>query len=178
MHLFLIAAGIFCMRICDVSIGTVRVIYTIRGRRLLSAGLGVLESGIWIVAISRLFVYVKEPASMVGWSLGFGAGTFVGITLEKWIATGHILMRIISTSQSQPLRDRLLGCGVGVTEVAGTGRDGNVQILFVVAPRRRGDELLRIVEETDPDAFITLDPTNHAAGGYLPMAFTPSSMRK
>ena len=98
MQPYWIALLIFAMRILDVSIGTVRVIYTIRGHKLVSVMLGIVESGIWIFAISRAFKYVDTPISMIGWSVGFGAGTFVGITLEKWIATGHILMRIISPS--------------------------------------------------------------------------------
>ena len=52
MNELLIALLIFCMRIADVSIGTVRTIYTIRGHRAVAAGLGVIESGIWILAIS------------------------------------------------------------------------------------------------------------------------------
>lgn len=154
------------------------MIYTIRGRRLISTGLGILESGIWIIAISRLFAYVKEPVTILGWAFGFGAGTFVGITLEKWIATGNIVMRIISTARPELLRKDLLDCGVGVTTMAGQGRDSAVQMLFVVAPRRRGDELLNIVRNNDPDAFITVDPIQQAIGGYMPLAVEPASMRK
>jgi uncharacterized protein YebE (UPF0316 family) len=166
------------MRIMDVSIGTVRVIYTIRGRRLVSAALGVLESGVWIFAISRAMKYVDNPASMLGWAFGFGAGTFTGITLEKWIATGEILMRVISPDHAWKLRTELLERGVGVTAVPGEGRDGNVLILFVVAPRRRGKELLALIQELDPEAFITVDPISHAVGGYMPLPAQATSMRK
>jgi uncharacterized protein YebE (UPF0316 family) len=51
MQPYWIALGILALRICDVSVGTVRVIYTIRGQRFVSACLGTLESGIWIFAI-------------------------------------------------------------------------------------------------------------------------------
>lgn len=178
MHPLLIALAIFAMRILDVSIGTVRVIYTIRGQRLLSATLGVIESFIWIFAISRAFKYVDTPASMIGWALGFGAGTFVGITLEKWIATGHIVIRIISPTQSRKLQAALLAEDVGVTALPGEGRSGDVFILFVVAPRRRGKHLLEVIEHHDPDAFITVDPVTHAIGGYMPIHAEPTSIRK
>jgi uncharacterized protein YebE (UPF0316 family) len=178
MQPYLIALGIFAMRICDVSVGTVRVIYTIRGRRFASMCLGTLESGIWIFAISRLFKYVDNPISMVGWSVGFGVGTVVGITIEKWIASGHILMRVISTHHPVELRRALMEESVGVTALPGAGRDGEVQILFVVAPRRRGNELLSIVQQIDPDAFITIDPISQAIGGYMPLPAEATSMRK
>jgi uncharacterized protein YebE (UPF0316 family) len=178
MHVYLLALGIFALRICDVSIGTIRVIYTIRGKRLVSAGLGVLESGIWIFAISKLFASVTEPITMIGWALGFGAGTVVGITLERWIASGHILMRVISPESADNLRLKLLELGVGVTAVPGEGRDGKVQFLFVVAQRRRGDELLKVVQSIDANAFITIDPISHAVGGYMPMHVEASAIRK
>jgi uncharacterized protein YebE (UPF0316 family) len=173
-----IALLIFGLRICDVSIGTVRVIYTIRGNRIASATLGFLESFIWILAISRAMKYVNNPMSMVGWATGFAAGTVLGITLERWIATGHILMRIISVAKAEDLRDALRGCGVGVTAVAAEGRGGAVMVLFAVAPRKRGKEMLRVVKDTDPDAFITIEPVSQAIGGYLPGVVEASGIRK
>jgi uncharacterized membrane-anchored protein YitT (DUF2179 family) len=41
-------------------------------------------------------------------------------------------------------------------------------ILFVVAPRRRGKELLELVRQTDDKAFVTVDEVNTPMGGYLP----------
>src|SRR5688500_16666112 len=83
MEPYIIALLIFGLRLIDVSIGTVRVIYTIRGNRLASFLLGVVESGVWIFAISKAFVHVDHPASMIGWAFGFGAGVALGITLEQ-----------------------------------------------------------------------------------------------
>jgi uncharacterized protein YebE (UPF0316 family) len=108
MNPALIALMIFCLRICDVSIGTVRVIYTIRGNRTISAVLGFIESLIWIFAISRAFALVgQNPIGMIGWAAGFATGTVLGITLERWIATGHILMRVISLEKAEAAARRV-----------------------------------------------------------------------
>lgn len=164
----LTALLIFFLRIIDVSIGTVRVIYTIRGQKLLSAALGALESGIWIFAISRAFKHVDHPMSMIAWALGFATGTYAGIALEQWIGTGQVLVRVISRSHALRLRELLHGAGFGVTAVQGQGRDGNVLVIFVVTPRRRGKELLAMIQQIDPDSFVTLEPVAKAIGGYLP----------
>ena len=179
MHELLIALLIFTMRIADVSIGTIRTIYTIRGRRGVAMCLGIIESGIWILAISKAVELMKHnPWAMVGWAFGFGAGTFVGITVEQWLAAGHILMRVISLEKACALRDALLGEDVGVTRLPGEGRNGEVNVLFVVAARRRGDELIRTVQAIDPHAFITIDPINKAIGGYMPLPAPATSVRK
>ena len=173
-----IALLIFCLRICDVSIGTVRVIYTIRGNRVASAVLGFLESLIWIFAISRAMAYVNNPASMIAWASGFAAGTVLGITLERWIATGHIIMRVISLEKAEQLRDTLREASVGVTALNADGRGGARLVLFCVAPRKRGREMIKTVQAIDPDAFITIDPVSQAIGGYLPGVVEASAVRK
>jgi uncharacterized protein YebE (UPF0316 family) len=179
MHDFLIALLIFAMRIADVSIGTIRTIYTIRGQRTVAMLLGILESGIWILAISKAVALMQQnPWAMVGWAFGFGSGTYVGITVERWLAAGTIIMRVISLDKPCELRDALLNEHAGVTRLPGEGRSGEVNVLFVIAPRRRGDALIALVQRIDPDAFITIDPIQRAIGGYLPVPVPPHTVRK
>lgn len=179
MSLLATAFLIFLLRIIDVPIGTVRMIYTVRGYRTIAMVLGFFESLVWIFAISRLMAVVKEnPLNMVAWAIGFSAGTVVGITIEKWIATGSVMLRIISVYHSDELRDKLRGADYGVTTVQGEGKDGSILILFVVASRRRAREAIHSIEQIDPDAFITIEPVSHAIGGYLPTTASPFSLRK
>jgi uncharacterized protein YebE (UPF0316 family) len=173
------ALTIFLLRITDVSIGTIRTIYSVRGQRMLATVLGFVESLIWIYAISRLVVTVKEsPWNMIAWAIGFAAGTYIGITIEKWIASGNILVRVISPKHAIRLRAKLLDAGYGVTALQGQGRDGEVMVMFVVAARRRGDEILEHIQSMDPDAFITVEPVSQAIGGYAPLLSPPPSMMR
>jgi len=170
---------IFLLRIGDVSIGTVRVLYTVRGKRVVSTALGFVESLVWIFAISRLMKTVNEnPINMVAWAIGFATGTAVGITLEQWIATGQVMVRIISVYHSAELRRALHEMGFGVTAVEGEGKDGSILILFVVAPRRRTKEVSKMIDQIDPEAFMTVEPISHATGGYLPESAGPTSLKK
>lgn len=162
---------IFILRIADVAIGTMRVMYVVRGQRLMAGTLALLESLIFIFAISRVFQNLNT-AKMLGYAAGFGVGTLVGITIENWIASGFILVRIISREKSAQMRDRLRECGFGVTVVHGEGREGNVMILFIVAPRRRGKEILPLINQVDDSAFVTIESINRAIGGYIPHVAT------
>jgi len=175
----LIALGIFALRIGDVSIGTVRVIFTIKGYRLLSALLGVVESGVWIFAISRVMKYVDSPISMIGWALGFAAGTVIGISLEKWIGTGSVIVRIISRNHVIRLKELLASEGFGVTAIAGQGVGGDVLVLFVVTPRKRERQLIEMTRQIDQEAFITVESVNSTFGGFAPSSpVFPFAMRK
>lgn len=169
---------VFCLRVTDVSIGSMRVIYMVRGQRLVASLLGFLESGIFIVAISQVLRPPVEWPKMVGYACGFATGTALGVTIERWIAAGFVLVRIISREKFSELRQQLMSAGFGVTALSGEGREGQRQILFIVAQRRRGDELLRIVRQIDDHAFVTIDPVSRAIGGHIPLVASPASVRK
>lgn len=170
---------IFLLRIVDVSIGTVRVIYTIRGHRAVAASLGFIESLVWIYAISRLVATVgQSPVHMLAWAIGFSTGTALGITLEQWIASGSALLRIISLEKSTEVLARLREIGFGVTAIQGEGRRGPVLILFVLSPRKRVKGVIQEIETIDPDAFMTVEPVSHSLGGYLPENMGPTSLKK
>lgn len=170
---------IFALRIGDVSLGTMRSLFVFRGHRLVAAGLGALEAGIFIFAISRVLATAgQDPIRMVGYALGFAAGTLLGMTVERWIAAGTVLVRVISPRHAVRLRAHLLNEGFGVTTIRGEGKDGEVTILFVVAARRRGNVVIRHVQDLDPDAFITIEPVSHAIGGHMPGTPDASAMKK
>jgi uncharacterized protein YebE (UPF0316 family) len=177
-HILLGALIVFLLRVTDVSIGSMRVIYMVRGQRLVASLLGFLESGIFIIAISQVLRPPLAWPKMVGYACGFAAGTALGVTIERWIAAGYLMIRIISRAKFDELRERLMSAGFGVTALTGEGREGPRQIHFIVAQRRRGDELLRIVQEVDPQAFVTIDPVSRAIGGHIPHVASAASVRK
>ena len=178
MAVLLPALLIFALRVTDVSIGTVRHLYAARGRRFLAASLGFVESAIFILAISRIMKDVDKPLNMLAYAVGFATGNFLGITIERWIASGTILVRVIARDHTPEILAALREHGFGATQVQGSGREGEVRLFFIVAPRRRERELLGLVAKVDPDAFVTLDAVNHAAGGYVAGARSAASVRK
>lgn len=172
MDVVLGALLIFCLRILDVSIGTLRVMYMVRGDRLRAVPLAFIESGTWIFAISRIIKHVDNPVNMVAFAGGYAAGTLIGMTLERWIASGFVLVRVVSGADAEAdrLADAVRAAGFGVTVVAGEGREGEQAIHFIITLRRRGRELLDLIRRVDNDAFVTIDPVQRAMGGYLPAA--------
>ncbi len=183
MEAILGASLIFFLRLCDVSLGTLRSLYVVRGDKRWAVPLAFFESLIWIFAIAKIMKEVTDghTYNMFAYAGGFACGTFVGISIERWIASGWILVRIIT--RSEPLTAAIRARDFGVTEVAGEGRGGEQSLLFIVAPRRRGDELLKLVEEQDAGAFVTVDAVNTPMGGYLPVtsraaALSATAVRK
>lgn len=170
MDALLGALFIFCLRLCDVSIGTLRTLYVVRGDRWKAVPLAFIESLVWIIAIARIMKDVTSGHSynIIAYAGGYASGVFIGITIERWIASGWVLVRIITRNDDLPSAVR--AANFGVTQLTGEGRHGEQSVLFIVASRRRGDELLRLIQNTDEDAFVTVDAVNTPMGGYLPIA--------
>ena len=74
---------IFCLRIVDVSLGTVRLIMVTRGIRKWAVLIGFFEVTIWVVAISQVMSNLNNVWNVLAYSGGFASGTFVGMYLES-----------------------------------------------------------------------------------------------
>ncbi len=168
----LLAAGLVCLaRICDVALGTIRTIYTMRGRKFVAAGIGFVEVTIFIFAISSVLgAGVRDPAKIMGYIVGYTIGIYVGISIEGWIASGWTMLRIVTREGAHVLVERLRKDGEAVTQLMGEGRDGPVPILFVVLRRKRARQVLALVREVAPRAFVTVESVGQAIGGTIAVA--------
>ena len=82
---------IFCARITDVSIGTVRIVFIAKGMRLWAPVLGFFEVLIWLVAISQIIKNLTNPVTFVAFASGFAMGNYVGLLIEHKLAMGLAL---------------------------------------------------------------------------------------
>src|SRR5512136_1275959 len=94
---------IFCARICDVSLGTIRVIFVSRGYRYLAPVLGFFEISIWLLAIGQIMRNLNNWTAYLAYAAGFALGTFVGITLEERLSIGMVIVRVITKRDCSPL---------------------------------------------------------------------------
>lgn len=143
-------------RILDVSLGTLRVLFVVRGERLIAAGLGFVEVLIWVVVVSRVVTNLDEPIYFVAYAVGFSLGTYTGMLIEARIASGRQVVRIFTRrggSTANALRER----GYIVTEFAGEGRAGRVSLLFLETARRSVGDVLMALRSVDPDAYPIVD---------------------
>jgi uncharacterized protein YebE (UPF0316 family) len=178
MSILLGALLIFSLRVVDVSIGTVRVLFVMRGKKWVAAGLGVLEAGVFITAMTQVFKDMSPP-KMVGYAAGYAVGILVGISVEQWIAAGQVMLRVISMTHPHELRDRLRREGFGVTAVRGEGRQAEVLILFVVIQRKHTEKVLELIKSIDVNSFVTIDAITEAIGGYIPWSSpSPFAIKK
>lgn len=161
---------IFLARICDVSLGTIRTIVTVQGRTGVAFILGFLEILIWITVVSAVVHKIKElPILSLFYALGFASGNVVGIMVERKIAFGFIVLRVITRDAGKAMADRLRKSGQTVTTFVGEGMVGPVTKLYIVCRRRDLKWILPIVKEEDPESFYIIEPARDVSKVLRPI---------
>ncbi|MBC8433127.1 MAG: DUF2179 domain-containing protein [Desulfobacterales bacterium] len=175
LHTIVTGFIVFFARICDVSIGTVRMITTVQGRTGIAFILAVFEIIIWISVASVVIHQVREkPILIFFYAFGYATGNVVGIITEKKLAFGLINFRVITKTKSKTMTERIRKMGQPVTMFQGEGMTGPVYELYIVCRRRDLKKLIPIIKEEDPDAFYI---TEHAMdiSKALPPIYQPAT---
>ncbi len=158
---------IFFARVLDVSIGTFRIILVSRGYRNIAPFLGFFEVLIWITAIGHVMKNLNSIYSYIFYAAGFATGTFVGMRIEALVSIGYQSVRIITTEKVTALPLTLREEGFGITTVHGRGMKGEVMLIYTTAQRSRIKHLLEIVEQLEPNSFITIEDVRSYKSGYV-----------
>jgi uncharacterized protein YebE (UPF0316 family) len=158
---------IFFLRIIDVSCDTMRVIFAIRGKRLIAASLGFFQALVWIFAVANAVKHLNSVLHVLGYAGGYAMGTYIGVSLERAIAYGVATVRIVTKRAGLGIAAALREQGYGVTESHGVGRDGAVEVLNSVVQRRHLDDVLALVTSMDDEAFVTVEEPRVLLGGSI-----------
>lgn len=162
---------IFFARVFDVSLGTLRIIFTARGRRYLAPLLGFVEVFIWIVIVSQITRGADNLAAYLAYAAGFAAGNYVGIWIDNRLAIGNLILRMIlpdEGSQATGLAASLHQAGYGVTRVSGVGANGPVQLIYTVIRRKDLAQVNALIHQTHPHAFLTVEEVRSVSEGIFP----------
>lgn len=155
-----------CLRIFDVSLGTIRTLMTVQGRKYIAGAIGFFEVTIWVIAIRHIMQNLDNIWNIFGYSTGFALGTIIGITIEQMMGSGFLQLYIFSMNYADAIADELRKNKIGVTLLPGEGGSGGVAILMVLIIRKRKKELIKIIDEIDSKAFISVQ-TATPYRGYI-----------
>lgn len=168
---------VFASRVADVTLGTLRIIFTSRGLRRIAPLLGFVEVFIWIVVVSEIVKNAHSFASYIGYAAGFAAGTYVGMLIEDRLALGTFVLRIIVANNAPELASNLRDAGFGVTSVNAQGMQGPVHLLYTVVQRKDLKIVTGIIHKTCPKAFFSVEEVRSKEMGVFPPTQTITKKR-
>jgi uncharacterized protein YebE (UPF0316 family) len=159
---------IFLARIMDVSLGTMRIVFVSRGLKYLAPLVGFFEVIIWLLAIRVVMKNLDNIACYLAYGAGFATGTYVGLFIEKKLAIGKSIIRIITQKNALELINILRSKGFGVTTMEAEGKDGKVHVIYSVINRNDIEKIAAYIQKFNPHAFYTLEDVQFVSKDVLP----------
>jgi uncharacterized protein YebE (UPF0316 family) len=164
---------IFLSRVCDVSIGTIRIIFVSRGKKNLAPLLGFFEVFIWMVAMGQIMKNLDNILYYISYAGGFAVGNYIGILIEEKLAIGLLSIRVfVPHNCLDTLKEKLIEENFGFTLIKGFGAKGEVDILFIIFKRKDINKILDIVNSQDIKLFYSIEEMKTANKGIFPLKDT------
>jgi len=165
---YLLPIIIFFGRICDVTLGTLRIIFVSKGEKYKAPIFGFFEVFIWIVVISQVLSRASGLLSYLSYAAGYAAGNYVGIIIESRIAFGILVCRIYTNREPSKLLAMLSEKGFGATTMEGMGAIKKVYIVEAVVERKAMKDIDRFITEFDQNTFYTAEDVRIRQKGVFP----------
>jgi len=159
---------IFCARICDVTLGTLRIVFISRGEKNIAPFFAFVEMLIWLFAIRQIMANLSSLPYYFAYAAGFASGVFVGLTVEEKIAMGLRMIRIVTRKDAGELVGALRARDFGVTSVVAEGNSGPVNIVYSVIKRSDVPQYIDLVKTFNPNAFYSIEDIRFVSEGIFP----------
>ncbi|HBS87233.1 MAG: hypothetical protein A2W91_03365 [Bacteroidetes bacterium GWF2_38_335] len=160
---------IFLARICDVTIGTLRIIFLSKGKKYIAPIMGFFEVLIWIMAMGQIMENLDNIVCYIAYAGGFATGNFIGMLIEEKLAMGIVGIRVITKKEAHDLVAKLREDGFGITVVDAEGATGQVAIIYTTIDRKDLPGVLNTIKEYNPNAFYTVEDHRFVGKGVFPI---------
>lgn len=168
MQIFLWTLAIFFGRIADVTLGTIRINFIVRHKKIFAALIGFLEVTIFIFVVSRVIKDLDNNFyGIFAYGAGFAAGTIIGMFISEKLTMDYISINIISKEKSSEIEKLLRDEGFGATCYEAFGMEGHVKVINVVCKQTFLPKLSKMVFSEDAGAFVNTHLIGSHRGGFL-----------
>ncbi|HEX9692402.1 MAG TPA: DUF5698 domain-containing protein [Gemmatimonadales bacterium] len=158
LPIWAVAVLVFSLRILDVSLGTMRTISVVRGHVGLAMMLGFVEVSIWVIAVTQVVAGIAEhPLLVIAYAGGFASGSAVGITLERKLALGSVVVRVVSHLPRSDLEAVIGPLATDIAAFRGEAAGGDRTLLYASCKRRDLPRLIEKVRAADDDVFYVVE---------------------
>ena len=167
MGLLKICVTIFLARIVDVSLGTFVTVLTVKNKRILATVIGFFDVIIWFLVVKEaLNTNIKSLWIALSYAGGYAVGTFVGTTLSNKFIKGKVSVQVIMDDKNKI--SKITDSGYAFSKVECTGMDNKrKQMLFIEVDKKHLDDLKKIINTIDRNAFMVINETKYVVNGFL-----------
>ena len=161
------ALVIFGLRVFNITLDTLRMLFVLRGKKTLSWVVGFIVALIYVLLLTSVLSNLNTPLYILAYAAGFSTGSVIGMWIEERLAIGYTNIQIISSRRGVALAQKLRESGFAVTEIPARGKDGMVSMLSLSVRRNQVADVETIVNECDEAAFVTSEDVRPMRRGYF-----------
>jgi len=161
------ALAIFGLRVLNMTLDTLRMLFMLRGKKALSWGVGFVVSLLYVLLLTSVLSNLNNLLYIVAYAAGFATGGVVGMWIEERLAIGFTNIQIVSPRLGVVMAQKLREKGFAVTEIPARGKDGMVSMLSLSVRRKQVEAVETIINECDKDAFVTLEDVRPVRRGFF-----------
>ena len=168
--MILLCIKIFLARIIDVSLGTIKTVYSVKGRTWISAFISFIEILIWFFVAKEALTSVSNSVWIpLSYSLGYATGTLIGTYLSKGLISGNLCVNVITKKDAKRLIDiiRCEGYGLSVIDLDSEYESVQKKLLLIEINKKSLKHLLSLINREDDKAFLMLNETSLVIGGVV-----------
>ncbi len=166
--MFILCLKIFFVRILDVSLGTIRTMFVVKGKKLISSMIGFFEILVWFLVVKEALQTESNSIFIaISYSLGFATGNYIGALLSDKLITGNVSVQVFTNNNN--LEKILREHGYGVSSVVYTGyeEEAHKHMLFINVDKKKEKTLRELIKKNDKEAFIIVNETKYVENGYF-----------
>lgn len=169
MEILLLCIKIFFVRVFDVALGTVRMLFTVKGKRFVASTIGFIEMLIW-------FLIVKEALNTdltsiwiaVSYAGGYALGTLLGSYLSERLISGMVTVQAILSSTNDEVVTMIRKAGYAVSVLDVKGQDDKPKYLLLIeVNKKRQNAIRKLIKELDARAFVIINDSKTVYNGYF-----------
>lgn len=170
MELLFLCLKIFIARIIDVTLATLRTVYSVKGKTLLAGIIGFIEATIWFIVVKEaLNTDIQSPFIVISYAGGFATGSILGTYVSKTFVNSLISVEVITTKGTKENIEkiRLEGFGVSVVDILDNEDDVDKKMLIITLNSKHLEELKRILRYIDRNAFVVVNESKIVQNGFI-----------
>jgi len=161
------ALVIFGLRVLNMTLDTLRMLFVMRGKKTLSWVVGFFVSLIYVLLLTSILANLNSPLYILAYAAGFATGSVIGMWIEERLAIGFTNIQVISPRRGVVMAQKLRENGFAVTEIPARGKDGMVSMLSLSVRRKQILSVEKIINDCDEDAFVTTEDVHPVRRGYF-----------
>lgn len=168
-EIIILCLTIFVARISDVTIGTIRTIFVVNGRKFIAAALGFAEVLIWFTVVREALNTESNNIFIpLAYAAGFACGNLLGGYVSEKVIKDKYSVKVITTDLSMVLIDTLRENNYAVTVSECFGRNNTPKwMLYLEIQDSRLKELKKLIYSVDEHAFVSVNKSKAVYKGFF-----------